>query len=679
MPEQNDTSAATPAAAAATDQVGNEQAIYDAFMLGWLIVELKSRIQIARFDPNDFTLQLASMWRSIVNRISVLQMKAFPDSSTANTLYNPPGKEGLPYLYPPAPDYGNIGISQKNNAGTDILENFKLFEVTRRGINCLTLLYLKEKESLIPDLTVKYQKHLIEAIVAASQNSGSGGGAVQSEENTVQLQEGGEDANSPEGTPDPQNDLEEATSILTERTVKFLEAWDGFLRENYYAGGLIPNDDSELMAYEAGHSMSLLSWGVSLATVPLENMVDKLPDIKERLIKEWKNIFRVQAVMRLQHQISALSSALDDAWYKRNPTVTRQDDDGAVLQAPNPDLPNQAIHAVKVSLDFWQRTIDYVDDPKNSDKFRDDDAETFAGWSKAMRLALIQQANIWQTLMTGQQSLRAFNMESITHKLMQDVTEGIQNSLRTNFKGSLHQAEDAMKEMAVEVKEAITVAGAAAIHGIEEMYQTYKRFLLPIAAIIGVIVLVLVFAVVYTHGSALSLSASGGAGFTGLITMVLGYFGLNNVKGVKNSQQAVVVSGQDAAHAKIESKAAAVDAGTDTKAGNGDLFSRIEGAGQEAGKVVLEAMKKGYEQIKIELAGLSRSAAVAYPLIEFFTTTFTLEGDEEFLTSIIWSGKERAEEIQRVMAAAFGSLAIFITPSGDDSSKKTTTTAEAAP
>ena len=34
-----------------------------------------------------------------------------------------------------------------------------------------------------------------------------------------------------------------------------------------------------------------------------------------------------------------------------------------------------------------------------------------------------------------------------------------------------------------------------------------------------------------------------------------------------------------------------------------------------------------------------------------------------FLTEIIWSGKLREEEIKRVVRAAFGSLAVFITPS----------------
>src|SRR4051794_14070860 len=84
--------------------LANDEVMHDAFMLGWQIVELKSRIRIALYEEDHFNLRLASNWRSIINRIAVLQIKAFPESSTARTLYEPPSKESLPYLYPPEPD-----------------------------------------------------------------------------------------------------------------------------------------------------------------------------------------------------------------------------------------------------------------------------------------------------------------------------------------------------------------------------------------------------------------------------------------------------------------------------------------------------------------------------------------------------------------------------------------------
>src|ERR1700674_4789926 len=85
-------------------------ALHDAFMLGWAIVELRSRIQMALAEPQRPGLQLSSVWRASFNRIAGMQSKTFPTCTTALTLYEPPGKESLPYLYPPEPDYANVGI-----------------------------------------------------------------------------------------------------------------------------------------------------------------------------------------------------------------------------------------------------------------------------------------------------------------------------------------------------------------------------------------------------------------------------------------------------------------------------------------------------------------------------------------------------------------------------------------
>lgn len=643
----------------------NDQIIHDAFILGSQIVELKSRIQISLFDPDDFSLQTASVWRSIVNRITALQIKAFPDSSTENTLYEPPGRDSLPYLYPPSPDYGNVGIAGNNNAGEAILGNFKIYEVTRRAINCLTLLHMNPEQSLIPDVINKNKEHLITKILEAGEDKGAGGGAVQSAENTAQISDGGEEANA-ETIPKPKTRLETAIAFLTERTVKFLEAWDGYLRENYYAGGLLPDDESELVAYEAGHSMSLLSWGISLSTIQneKEGAGKDQNELRNDLITSWTTVFRDNAVIRLQHQISALSTVLDDAFYVR--TSLKRPEENAVLQIPNPDLPSQAITAVKHSIEFWQRTIKWIAGPNSEGKIRSDSPAKGTEWSKQMRMALIEQSNIWSTLLTGQQSLRAFTLESITRQLMKEVTEKVQEKLKENFKGSLHQAETAMKEIADEVKQAISIAGKAALNGIEEMYQSYKRFLIPAGIAIAAIFIVLVVIALMVGKE--WIGATGGAGVTGLFTLVLGSLGLTSARGTKNSHELAIKNGQEAAQTIVENKTATVQNDNAANAGN-SIMSRIQGVGQEAGKMMMQAINNGYEQIKIELSGLGRSAAVSYPLIEFFTLSFTLSAEGEFLTDIIWSGKDREEELERILAAAFGNMAMFISPSKHTLSK----------
>jgi hypothetical protein len=630
-------------------------------MLGWLIVELSSRIQMALHQPEKSGFQLSSVWRATFNRIAGLQTKTFPTSTTAQTLYEPPPKESLPYLYPPEPDYANVGIIGMDQSGVSILDNFKLYGVTRRAINCLTLLYIKEDESLIPDVIKKNQDHLVKVILEAAQNPGAGGGEAE-----------------PAGEiPVPHDNLQKAKEILTERTIKFLYAWDGYLRENYYVGGVIPNDDLELVAYEAGNAMSAISWGIAATTVPLEQRAavaatqsttgtasGQEPVTTQDFIAAWKAVFRQQAVIRLQHQISALSSAFDDVYYLQHPQETRPSAD-AVLIPLNPDLPSEAIQAVKHSIDYWQRAVDWI--PYNLDEIRDLGGVGPAPWSKPMRLALNEQANIWQTLMTGQQSLRAYNMESVTHKIMQDVMEEIQESVRTDFGAGVRQAERAIKEVAQEVKEAIEVVGETAVAGLESLFKSFVRSYWPILGAIVLLFFVLVIIAVMAppdYGKDTAAAASGGVGITGIISAILGYIGLGNLTAKKTEQQTAVQNGKESAKTMVDTQTATTTAGAAGNSGSeGSLLTRIEGAAQGAGAMVLQAFERGYKQIRIELDGLNRSVAVAYPLVEFFGMTFKLKSDADFLTDIIWSGTERAEDIKQVMRAAFGPLAMLISPS----------------
>src|SRR5947207_9553821 len=105
-----------------------EEAIYGAFLLGWLIKELRSRIRIAYQQSktgevaHGFGVQLASQWRALFSRIADLHHTTFPNSLTAQTLYDPPI---LPYLHPTdAPDYAEIGIREESRNGAPMLEKF---------------------------------------------------------------------------------------------------------------------------------------------------------------------------------------------------------------------------------------------------------------------------------------------------------------------------------------------------------------------------------------------------------------------------------------------------------------------------------------------------------------------------------------------------------------------------
>ncbi|HEX8458911.1 MAG TPA: hypothetical protein VF656_16575 [Pyrinomonadaceae bacterium] len=631
---------ADPAADAARRAAERRDALRDAFLLGAGIIELKNRVQISLLKNHPASgLRLASVWRASFNRIAALQAKAFETSTTAQTLYEPPDQSVLPYLYPPTPDYADIGIV----GGVESLSAFKLYDVTRRAINCLTLLYVKDEESLVPEKIRGYRERLVADILKAAQHPEAGGGDPNATEEI--------------SSPPQETALERAKAVLTERVVKFLDAWDGYLRENFYAGGKFQNDDLELVAYESGHSMSSFSWGIAAVTESLE----RNGAVEAEFIKAWEEVFKVQNVNRLQHQISALSSELDDAYYLEHPDVKRVSAD-AVLVAPNPDLPSQSIQAVKNSIDYWQRTVEWI--PDNREKLRDQSSEHQAPWNDKLRLALAEQANIWQTLLTGQQTLRAYNMESVTHVIMRDVTTQIQNSLRTDFYGNLRRAEQAMKEVADEVKGALDTAKEIAVGGLETLFGSFKRYLL-LAVGIAVAIFIVLFVLAWSKNNPQSgLGNLAGA----LISAVLGWFGLGSLKNEKSAQQTAVQAGNNEAKSKVDSQAAAASAtGAAEDAGAGSNFlTTVQGAAQQTGTIILKALERGYEQARIELDSLSRSVAVSYPLVEFFGVNLTLEGDVSVLTEILWGEAQRDAEIERVTRAAFGPLSVFILPSGHD-------------
>ena len=68
-----------------------KDAIHSAFLLGWLIMELRSRFEVQLKAPSSSGgLHLASQWRALFTRVADLQSKTFPNAITAKTLYDPP-------------------------------------------------------------------------------------------------------------------------------------------------------------------------------------------------------------------------------------------------------------------------------------------------------------------------------------------------------------------------------------------------------------------------------------------------------------------------------------------------------------------------------------------------------------------------------------------------------------
>jgi lambda repressor-like predicted transcriptional regulator len=212
---------------------------------------------------------------------------------------------------------------------------------------------------------------------------------------------------------------------------------------------MIIDNDLALAAYEAGRSLASLSWNVSVATAPLENALkpDQENDaaIKDGLAAKaqtiWRNAFNDRDINNLQYQITALSTALDQAYYRVNPDA-KLPATGDPLAPANIDLPSRSLGAVKQSLDYWQRTIALLCSPgattikpaldpssvpsspangtgTNSPAPTEGNVASRPerlNWelSKTLRVELIQQVAVWQALILYQQGLQSFSMETVT-------------------------------------------------------------------------------------------------------------------------------------------------------------------------------------------------------------------------------------------------------------------------
>lgn len=683
------------------------ESIHSAFMLGWQIFELRSRIGISAIEAtansdnsmatsvnsgqaqtdtaaqmesaalqqsmmqmND-SLRLASRWRAMFGRIVALHCKVFPTSNAVKTLYIPPDAKALPYLYPPkAPDYADIGIRDVDNEGAKILEKFQLFDVTRRAINCLTLLHVNIEESLIPEDIQRDQTRLTRDVLTApaAQNIEP---ATPTDPNAPSPTNATGDTTVPVLEFVTEDEIQKwasqigsAIEKLSALIVKFLDAWDGYVRENFYAGQM-EEDENILVAYEAGRSMASLSWSVSVKLTPLELKKDATT---EEYNLAWAT-FNDRAVIHVQHQISALSATLDDAYYLRTGQTRPAAD--AILVAPNPEVPSQVINAVKHSLDYWVRAVKWVtssDTPLNwsaweqSDKCLTEDPRrqssaesagpSAATTSKQMRIALTEQADIWQILLTGQQSLRGFNAESVTQKIVQDVTGEIGEMIQKDLSEGGKQSLATVKQISSNVSD----FAKSSLDGLVRNFW-------PIAALIGLIAIVVGVGTTYfmmkSPGGATVPSLGLSGVITSLITAVAGALGIKTVNNQKEDHKAAITTQQNTATAAASAGTAAAAASVP----DDSLAGHISGLVSDARTALIQAFENGYKQIRIELDILNQSIGVASPLVEFFVMSGAVQNvnsDYTFLTEIIWSGTDRQEEFKDVARAAFGPISALL-------------------
>ncbi len=581
--------------------------------------------------PTDLVdnIWLTSVWHALFQNIVAAHKSCLSGGDTGNTLYDPPDESAITYLYPkPTPDYTRFGIT----SNTQLPDSFRLYDVMRRALNCLTLLLTDPNDSLIPDNIRALQDPLLKSITnndnVSSRNS---------------------------------SDKNAGIRILSGLNVTFLMQWDSYVRENLYASSNVGNNEIMLTAYEAGRSLASLSWSLSAVAVPLENAVqaagqdqERLKDLAQKLSKAWLNAFDAHDIAYVQYQISALSTALDDAYYRVNTNIQRPDPKATLVQ-PNPALPSQSIHAITNSLDYWQRTVELMCNPSSTTIATQPPAVPPLNWERSRKLRgkLVEQAEAWQSLLLCQQTLQDFTSEKVTQRILQDCI--------ADFEDAARAAEDEVK---------------AAINKQAQSWLETHRPIVITAIILGILLLVLLVAagvILYQTGQLQGLATAltlVGGGILGLFSAAIGR--LNTL-----FSPAPASTGQ-----------AGQTAGTPGTPDTSSLTQRLEGLGLFglAGSALASSFRDAYAQITIDFAGLNHSVAITFPLIEFFvehsienigaTPTSTpaasstsgvaqatdnlIRDGYDFLTKVIWTQQDRAEEIQRIARAAFGPLGLFL-------------------
>ena len=836
---QNGSTANTPMDSGARSSVllndPTFSAIHDAFLLGWGLIELKSRVQIAAMStslspptqnpgstivaagstsgpvekilqdalsnaekakthlllPESNVLQqlpagsavmrqsltdlpdkawFTSLWRASFKRIAASHKSCFPSSGAIGTSYDLPdpsqtpnyaalssksqvydaGNIYLPYLYlrpSDVPDYCNIGIQED----TELASSFSLYDATRRAFNCLTLLYTDPQDSLIPVTVSEFQKKLVQNIanvsqLAATLSNTAQPGQLQTDAGTLDQPVPGQGDGAATGQPQAvatavdiaplslEDQKNSAIQIVSNQAIHYLETWDCYARESLYVSGGndVEANEMQIVAYEAGRALASLSWGISTATVPVESAMNAAlsagesagqamgdlrqalsthPELKQQLKDAWASVFDDTNITTIQRQISALSTAMDEAYYRMHTDVSRQDASDVQVQ-PNLDLPSQTIRAISYSLDYWKRAVQMIcnEDDQQSETIiplqtgiqnagsassdatalpqitplspqartqSNGSSNTNAGaspstavarppaiptmtWetSNHLRLSLIQQAQVWQPLLLCQQSLRTFTTQYVTQRIWNDFMQEFEQAAHNDLLNPLEKQA--------------------------------RRYLIP--AIAGVVLLVILVLIVVLLLHIPNLEQSLITAFVFIVGSVLGFLG----------------TAASRVSALISPASNEQPAGATAIPGGAGRIPTIFGL---TGQAIIDAFQNGYKQILIEFDYLNHNISVTYPLVEFFIAYsaqlpqtnatsdqqavspasnnaksaisffrrknvnasmqavaveiktdagFLIKDAFDFLQHIVWTNEDRADEIGRIARAAFGPIGAFV-------------------
>jgi hypothetical protein len=702
------------------------QEIHNAFRLGWSLVELRSRVQIAALDdqklptaafttageatatpdtsdPMGFVkgannaLRRASQMRTIFNSIVTLQRTMFPTIANVSRLYDPPAPDDLPYLYPELhpdpPPYMDFGIGPPGPDETDAQEiwpGFRLYDVTRRAVNGLVLLLSDPQDNLVPGKIAEQQRRFLDEILSATEQEtaheapvevSAGFDAIYSDAAATSLTATAIQAcdSYKKSAPPEEKQLAarskhgDAITALTFLTARLLQAWDGFLRERFASAGVGDRNPHALLAYEAGRNMATISWTTSVNAVRLENEGGDGADISAQLYQVWQDRFTDSQLVQVLHQITALSAIFDDVYYRgreKPAALTTDNPLDDLLVRPDPSLPSQVLQAVKQSIEYWQRTVLWMDTSEGSNETGPQavprPAMTVDDW-KHMRQALIEQSGIWFNLMTGQQDLRGFTVEGIAQGIMDEAISDLRGLAQRDLPAAFRQASEQLDAMARDVADFIVAisgtATRAAKEGIDRLFDTLHPILWGIIGLSGVLVVALIVYALSTGQTDALIGA-----VTSVGTAVAGLFGIRRgTESRDRSQENVTETIEAEKNAKTEQMKSTKREMESTLA---QARSGLAGAAGtflgQTGDFLVRAYENGLRRIQIELQSLNYSIAVAHPLVEFFVRHSAVESDLEFLTKVIWDKTSREAQLRNVVSAAFGPISILLGAPAED-------------
>lgn len=596
-------------------------------------------------------------------------------------------------------EFGNEGMPIHKRGEKPILQEFPLYELTRRALNCLTFLYMDPQQSLIPEIAQRRQQELIAAIQKTNE-----GARVEETPEPEPTGVTAEASGSPLGQSEEEQAVEAALYSLTNLVVRQLDEWDNFLRDTLNAYGVEADDQTMLVAYDAGRGLAGISWRVTTDLIGLEKPVQEAkpqgtvgeksaasPDGAGAFAKKWKSAFMADDIVRVQHQLTSLRQVMDKAYR------AEQVQEGKDIPAGDrfdPELPGAAIQSICTSLDHWQRTVARMaSDPtffalsarspvhtesttgfgsqsssaplqsnpragtgapaSNIKRQESQPTEIDPELWKSLRVALIEQANVWQSLMNGERWLKDYPAQGIALGFLTRTV----NEVRAFGAGEANQelqkilleakaAAQQLFDLTNELRSDATRQAQAIAHVVQEraagVFSNVRPYLVAGAAfmIVTVVALFLLLFASQANSTAVTTFAT----MSSFAATVLGLLGINGAR----RQGATTQTLTDMIGAQLSDWIKGFQGQTqELQNAVSDKVQSVatwaQGVEEGAITTVRDILATSAAQVEDTMHRMNYSVGVSYPLIDWYIryVSHDRQGEAiEFVHTVLWTNAE---------------------------------------